>query len=484
MFSSNSLIQIVFGYFDDLYFTAGTVMLDLDSYLCLELRRNFDEVCFIKTDAKHMPYIYSYNKKGEAIQKRMFKSINKTVADCISKKLTESRKKTAVVIDANDFCTFFSLRDDFKPISELLDAKQRQKVFGSIILVFPPVAEVSAELLLRSPVFEYLGDSSILSLRSGDGVPLFSQLLGLKRDSCFFLNTFNYETVRNILTRVMLELPERFFNNIQLDFMAKFLTYYLNNRQLYWKVKIFDDWTAVLIHHRFRQLYEQLKDQRVWNRLLAETNECRKICSSDTRMDKYMQVRGVSCSPKKQHDVFITRAENTIAYNCLMISPLYDEAAEGEYNRENLKMFDAVCERLLSPMNLSENEEIAKILKETHSNLIKISKNRYLNTYNRSLKIMDILTEMLYYPPDSKCACHLISKKDVLFSVISRSFELDRMLLKGQAKTEAALETLGKCDRALDKLIDELRGNNIPIDDISDVDPDSIYIPDDILDDL
>ena len=194
MFSSNDLISFVFANENDVYYRSDLLKLNLNQHLWHLLHRRFDSVFFLRAEGDCLqPWSFGDSKGGACTKFKdnlIFGKAEKQLCNWMRDQLrNRAGHTTAIVCSLRDFCQVLSDKRWREPLQGIADDRSRTGIF---VLTASPVAEDSVELLLNSPVFEYLRETAITELRGGELRELYSWIKRRKENSCFFFNEFKF----------------------------------------------------------------------------------------------------------------------------------------------------------------------------------------------------------------------------------------------------------------------------------------------------
>ena len=488
MFSSNSLIQLVFAYEDDTFYTDNMMSLSLDQYIWIKLHDHYDTVYFAaKRDG--MPVIYHYGDKGADMKIKRSLLGNSITAhlDWIIGKLKEPRKKSAIVFSLPDFCDYFVLEKFQKKLGELAASNYT----GTVVLKASPLIEKSRSYFIeKKNVFSCLNDMDIRYIRDNKNVPLYHELNRRKKGSCFFLNVFTKDRIAAVVKHIIWNFPDRFASGITAENIAEFLFLYLNNRRLQWRIKLFEN-DEVLFTHYFNQLYKQLENPRVWRKVTAET----EILLRDGGETQYLVSKNISTSDGAYNNnsdpMFIMRDHNSPLRKFLMLAPYEKNSGYDGSLSDNIKKLFEIERHLTTAYNCPENDAVVSYLDKAYSYLQSYCNDGDAESYRRMLVIIDFCAENMYIAEGGEkekrfkneiikefndsamlSVTYYRSKKALEQHKYMYSSGIgDRKLLELFIMKESNLlpvyeDLLNKYDISMDRLIDEFRNDFVGLNNI------------------
>lgn len=352
MFSSNEFVQLVFANADDCYYGEDLLKLDLEQYLWRKLHENgrYSAVYFLKAEEK------GFSVTGFGDQKaRPFQPEKKTVAkkfaaffsdetenemgEWMLRQLKGRRDSAAAfVCSLKDFCRVAS-KPEWKGILQRMSEEHGRT--GILVLTAPPRGEENARLLLESPVFELLQDRAILDARCLTPRELYGEIQKHKgEEACAFLNVFSSEHLRGPVLQAMLAGKERFLQEKELKQAVTYLVRYLNSARMQREDALFEQ-TMPGVYLRFRDLYDRLLQDRVWNRLIGKSQEA-----------------AATQNAGKVKAIPILRSENSSAGRC--IHKLFVQGLQLRNDAQEAMLLDEVIQKLMVPTNRPENPQIAE----------------------------------------------------------------------------------------------------------------------------
>ena len=299
-FSCDNWLQIVFADKDDYYYTDSLLRLELNQYLWLSLRQNYDAVWFVTVErsrktVKVRHYKDSVNDLRFA-QVRTFYGAIKKAFDWIMEQLNQKdeRKRQAFVLDRDSFKILFENRKLTK------ENKNRLKN-NTLILLLPPSVDETKELLLGSRAFDNLDAKFVINnLRESqaENKDIYLSLCNMCQDVCLFLNEFTTDRMKRMLYYSLIRHTEREVDSKTLECMAAYLTEYLNNRCLQWSEE--DSFFGSADVFRYKDIEQLLDTEEVWNTLEQRVCKILSTCEGDVRkaLKQYMECKNISYGRK------------------------------------------------------------------------------------------------------------------------------------------------------------------------------------------
>ncbi len=352
MFSSKDLISFVFANENDTYYGEDLLKRDLNQYLWDRLHRNYEAVYFLNAQGNSFQVssygdlrcnTYTPGKKklfgllsGNAEQTELGGWIQRQLR-------AKPEGAAAFVCPLDDFCAVLSDPKWYPVLEDIAEEKKRTGIF---VLTASTTAEKSADLLLTSPVFEKLRESTITGLRGGAVIDLYSTLKKRKMDGCVFLNTMSWEQVHGLLLHVVMEHPERCASCEQLDAMTEYLYAYVRDTDFARTEHLIGNGQMAGYMTRV-SLYTWLKNQRNWKKF-----EDRVALFDPAGRNRAQQ----EWSPA---NVAVLRDPNGYAGRCMKIDLpgwLSDDAAQ-----QSQMLLRGIGEQVSSPKNRKENPQIVTI---------------------------------------------------------------------------------------------------------------------------
>ena len=280
MFLSNELIQLVFADENDVFYGEDLTELELEQYLWLRLRRSkkYAAVYFLRALPEEESFSVRYfagdrncrpfsgdQKKG---LKKWFSGKRENEAGkWMLDRLRDRTEPAALVCPLADFCAVAS-GESWKPLLQELGEDRKRS--GALVLTAPPEAEGSRELLLHSPVFEWLQDTAILDARV-KGQNLYGFLLRRKTpEASVFLNAVTEEGLEGLLRNAELSRSGPILTGEDRSAMAAWLSAYLRSPRLQREEPLFSH-NLPGAYLRYRDLRVWLDQDKVWNALIRRS---------------------------------------------------------------------------------------------------------------------------------------------------------------------------------------------------------------------
>ena len=407
MFSTNELLQLVFADEDDIYYCEDLTQPNLRQYLwrCLHERARCDAVYFLDADEKSRRFtVRSFgDRKGHDYtpKKGLFGGKANEQAAWIGAQLQRS---AVFVCPLEDFCRVALSGDWEKGLREIASLKGRT---GFFVLTAPPEAERSAPLLLKSPVFDWLGDSAVTDARQGGPRALYSAIRSGKGDACVFLNEFTTGRLRAVLLRTMLETKDRFLSTEELEQAAAYLRAYLRSPRMQREDPLFPRLSWPEAYLSFRELSLKLSDAGVWNSLLTRS-----------RGTDWLRASQEAAEPP------IRRDRSACAGRCIQkLHTVRDSLCRSAEAAEKL---DGILCSLMTPQNRPENRQIAA----APEHLLPLLSSIRPEDGESCLRLLTALqqwAERLGTPEDSEQEKHVLTLLEHMQVLVELSDECYRM---------------------------------------------------------
>lgn len=350
MFSPNDLIHLVFADEADTYYCEDLLKPDLHQYLWLKLHEKYSSVYFL-TLSENTFSVKTYGdlncKPYEPPPKFltwMGGSEMKDFGKWVLRQLTSRRSESAAfVCSLEDLCQAAAEHRDWAgALEDIAGAKARTGIF---VLTVPVSVERSRPLLLHDPVFEHLRENAVLDVRNGALRELYGSLKRNKGESCVFLNAFSWDRVYPVLLHVMLEQPGRFLPQKDMEAVIGYLVRYLADLKLQRDDPLFNS-RAPGSYMQFRELYDELKDEKVWTRLVGRSLKERS--PADNRAEHAEPAMGFH----------MTRDKSGYAGKCMTLQIPNGIRRLDTQGRAVGLLLD-IQRELLRPKNRDENEMLA-----------------------------------------------------------------------------------------------------------------------------
>lgn len=411
MFSSKELISFVFANENDIYYGEDLLKLNLNQYLWTKLHESYETVYFLSA-AENSFNVRSFGDStciaydsGKKSITKLLSFIGSTEQDKLGAwMLRQLRAKpnqaVAFVCPLEDFCTV--LADD-RWTTVLQSIAEEKKRSGIFVLTAPATSERTKDLLLNSPVFDRLGETAVTDLRGGELRELYGPIKRNKWDSCLFLNTFPRERVRSLLLHLAMEYPDRCQSCQELDTLADYLTGYLHDPQSQQEEPLLTS-NLPAGYLLYRELYEQLASESVWNRLAKQSAKAFPKHSSASLCREAPVLRDLKCYAGK----------------CMMLRlPKWVREQDGEGRRAD-KILENIQREVSAPKNRPENKEITAAAEEFLSQLDAVNADD-LDTYLQLLQAIEFCAGRVYAEPGREETGRVLAIIEKLRSGISIS---------------------------------------------------------------
>ena len=426
MFSSNALVHLVFADPMDEYCSDGLLKLDLDRYLWLKLHERFSSVYFLRGDDHGFAVNTFGDRKaknyeaGQSFLKSMKifggKGETQRFGDWMLDQMRSMRSEAAAfVCSAEDFCRTASGQEWNAVLRQLAGEKNRS---GILVLKMPLEAERSRELLLKEPAFSQLGDAAVSSLRGGTLQPMFPMLAKGKEGACYFLSPAGGEGLHEVLLRLQLENPRFLMSEEESKAAEDYLGRYLRDLRLQEKEPLFRIGEPALFLS-FRDLYLQLKNERVWNELLSRARAQSK------------QSEGKLLEP-----TYLPPDRTGVTGRCAV--KLFSEAQLAGTNVDRPPIPDRILLDLLTPRNRPENQAVSEAMEGSLQKLTSADPEDR-GTYQKILEALGFCTDWLYVPEKSEeeqIVLALMERQNINLELSSLSYQT-RMNYESAAQTAA-----------------------------------------------
>lgn len=390
MFSSNSLVQFVFANKKDTYFWGGLFKTDLERYIWFELHDKYRTVYFIDNGDSGITVSHLQEKVTEQFKaKAMFSSPEAQLAKWIRKRLEDKKNNCAVVFPLESFCDIF--RNEGKLLGEIRESQKNGFITGTIVLVASTDAEHCKKILLNSPVFNYLDERAVLNLRSEDNIEsIFSLLKNSKQESCVFLNIFTRELIAKVILQVIIESPGRFRSGAELENMAAYLSGYLNSVDMQMNQKALFRNDFSLVNPLYRDIYNQLKDEQIWNRIRDRSKDFRDNSFPQTE-NRPMQL---------SRNLRITFNDDTVEMRCLKLCT--PGAIYTIYNDKTVNNLCKIYNEILAPCNKQKDSDVEKKIDSLLIKLDNAKQNNDSDTCSRIVTAILFCVKWLHVEPEYK----------------------------------------------------------------------------------
>ena len=263
MFSSEQLISYVFSTPGEEYRGNDLMTRNLNQHLWKSLHRDYHTVYFLQSQDG---YSFSVHTFGDRDAKRykppIFASPEKRFGEWLLEQLCLPQSEAvAFVCPLDVFCRVFS-RDAWAPVLEqIVCATGRTGIF---VLTASPYAEDSQELLLSSPVFEWLKETTVTENR-GTNRCIYTAIRKEKPQHYRCMNAFTPEQIDNLLLHICAEDPVRCISPEDRQRYAENLAAHLSEgRPLPWLPAS----AQQSLYLTYRELYQQLRHRDAWNQMI------------------------------------------------------------------------------------------------------------------------------------------------------------------------------------------------------------------------
>ena len=416
LFSPNERLHFVFANKNDTYYCFETLALDLERFLWLLLRRQgYAHVYFIDhvEDAITIGAYGSEQSPKIVPEKRnlfrVFKNAKARsdgLCNWMLKQLSaKDQDRCAIVFPLKDFCSYFSSEDRKGFLTRFVTQERRT---GILILTAPVEAEGSMRFLLNSPVFEYLGEQSILDLRTAKPCDLYSMMYRSLQERMQFFNVFTSERIHCILTRIFMEEPGRISELSLREDMESFLLQWMNNPALRAVSKNRQERlpsSDVL----YRDLSEWLKRNENWNLLAAKAMQISKAGG----IRNYLDELGCEQIRDPVNVVGIRRSADSYAGKCLRLRLKTATSAEPGERGKISELLDSIQRKVLSPRNREDNTRIRDMTELFLSELPAADDSGDASTVRRLLYSVNFCVDWIAVDQDS-------SEEEAILTVIEQ----------------------------------------------------------------
>ena len=424
LLSPGRLLHLVFADSNDIYFCNEILALNYYQYLWLKLHeQGFGCVYFLeKQDDEAVPDVLTYgdnSAKPFRIKSGIFagkKNAKKTLCEWITKRLSESGKElSAIVCSMEDFCTLFSDLDSKEFLQGLSSLKKRS---GSIILTASPEAEESKPLLLNSMAFEYLGEPGIISVRKAGPCDMYGFLKDALGEGMTYLNTFTKERLHCLVTRLLLEAPQRRDSFHLQKHMEDYLFQWMNNDEFRYAehqqgARFLSPYISYL------ELYNQINEKATWLYLSARAKRIAQ-CGD---IKEYAKTISCYCVEEDQNSLGVRRKAGTYADKCMRLSLNgSNDIIDAEYHKAK-KLLTEVKQEVCAPKNRADNPIICREI-DAFCNQLREVESQYTNDYGtlrRCLEAMRFCIKWCYADVDSFEQDSVLVMSELLNSYITLS---------------------------------------------------------------
>ena len=406
MFSSGTLVHIVFANANDTYYCNHVMALEQEQYLWLRLREEgFRDVVFLDFNGGCTVRRYGapsqfYNiKKNSLSKKKEIARLQDLIRSQLQKRNTE---RTAFICRLPGFCEAFGEEEWLSFLSELPSLPQRT---GILVLSVSPEAEAAKPYLLTSPVFDRLKVTAVTAVRTAEPCSLFSFLSQKMPEDAVYLNVYTKSQLLNMLRYLFMTEPEKSDDCDKENAIAEYLYQYLHNpafrRDEARRGVILPEKTAL-----FQNMLGALRSLP-WNLLIARVEAC--VLQEDFR--RYLAAANSPYVPEPYRETGVLRTEGTYAHRCLMLSLPEDAGDETEKLRE---LLEGIRTEVTSPKNRMENSLFADTVKGLLDHVDSACQTRDFITLRRVLESVDFCLKWINVLPDSKEETTLLGIADQL----------------------------------------------------------------------
>lgn len=404
MFSPNACLQFVFANKNDTFYGFESLALDLDRFLWLRLlNQGYTQVYFVER-AEDSFCVSAFGDSAFPIvtpeKPKLFqrfkgaKAKGDALCSWILKQLwTKDPDRAAIVFRLKDFCEYFSQERRKEFLTKLASQEKRT---GILILTSSAEAEGSKRYFLNAPVFESLGEQSVLRMRTAKPCDMYAVMYREMPERMLFLNVFTAERIHCILSRVLLEEPERTAELRLRKSMEDYLLQWMNNPPLRSTAKKRDELLPspdVL----FRDLYLWLKKNENWNLLASKAMQVEAAGG----IQNYLSELGCECVEDPVNAVGIRRSADSYAGRCLRLRLKTQTIAESGEREKIAGLLDAIRTKVLSPRNREENAGIREMIELFLSELPAADDCGDAETVRRLLFSIDFCIDQLHAKQDS-----------------------------------------------------------------------------------
>lgn len=408
MFSSKELISFVFANENDTYYGEDLLKLDLNQYLWEQLHESYDAVYFLSAGDKSFQVRSFGDLCCEKYTPKKFKLFGGTPQQEQGKWLLDQLKAkpgrtAAFVCPLEDFCSILSDSRWDEVLEDIVSEKKRSGIF---VLTASATAEQTSALLLESPVFEKLRETSVTDLRGGALRELYGTLQRRKADSCLFLNAFSWERVHGLLLHLALEHPDRIESAAQLDRMTDYLYAWLLDPDAAGGEPL--SWELPPCYLSYEKIYEQLRNDHIWAKLAEQST----VYAHSEHRERTRERSGI--------DVPVLRDITTYAGRCLKLRLprwMQEEEDVREYAQILLKNIRSAVQ---NPKNRVENRQIASAAEGILDQMHTVRKGD-TNTLLQILKALKFCVNYIYTAENEPIAQDVTELIEMHNSVIFES---------------------------------------------------------------
>ena len=383
-------IHFVFADADDTYYGRDLLALNLNQYLWMSLHRNgYRAVYFLSKNKDGMAgSTFSVRTFGDREQqevpggvlallglKRVDSISAKNFVPCMN---TWLKEKAAVVCPLDDFCDVLEgagWEDVFAPEKRTGWQTNYQ---GILVLTASIYAEDNERYFLESSAFseKRLNFEPIAQLRQANCQDLyqcFGQILG---NGCLALYQPTADRLAPILTRVLIDHPERIEGVPDLSALAGTLEWYLRDPkgQAETDLKQLAGLGTPFHHAPFRKIYDCLSQEETWNALLEQYRRVQKRSGPVSAPGEFPP---------------ILRTPGSYAERCLALEVPEEAQAEPKLVQEVRARLQSIWNKASSPQNRMENKALIREMQSFLSDIPKAKSKGDIETYCRILYAID-----------------------------------------------------------------------------------------------
>lgn len=396
LFNAPDRIRFVFADADDTYYGSDLLALNLNQYLWMRLHRNgYRAVYFLSKSKDAMAgSTFSVRTFGDCEQQEIPGGVLALLglkrADSISAKNfvpcmnTWLKEKAAVVCPLDDFCDVLEgagWEDAFAPEKR---TGWQTNCQGILVLTASIYAEANERYFLESEAFseKRLNFEPIVQLRQANRQDLyqcFAQILG---DGCLALYQPTADRLAPILTRVLMEHPERIEGVPDLSALARTLEWYLRDPkgQAETDLKQLAGLGTPFHHAPFRKIHDCLSHEETWNALLEQHQRVQK--------------RSAPVSVPRNFPP-ILRTPGSYAERCLSLEVPEDGQAEPKRMQEAQARLQNIWKKASSPQNRIEDKALIREIQSFLSDIPQAKNKGDIETCCRILYAIDICLQWI-----------------------------------------------------------------------------------------
>lgn len=361
MFSSDELLHFVFANDQDVYYCNSLLTLNLNQYLWLKLHEEgyscvyfltpSEEGLCVETFGDQCASPFAPESKFLAFSriKSRHRALRKWMMDQL---LAPQSSRAALIFSIKDFCEYLEA-DDWIGFLQQLGALERRS--GILVLTAPPEAEGSMSYLLHSPVFDRIGDSCILSLRSARSCELYGAMYSSRPGRMLFLYVFTPERIHNLITRLFMELPRRAETCRHGQEIEDFLLQWLNNPELQQYLRGRGE-ALPPASGSFRDLFKWLQREGNWTWLQKQAD----LAANAGGIRRWIETLGLNWTEPAQEEVRMRRNAGSYAGRCLNLRLNAFCRSEAQDRQTVSELAGDIRRRVSAPMNRDENRKIVQ----------------------------------------------------------------------------------------------------------------------------